>query len=73
MSGSRIHPRYAPEYRRLRDVALDELLARHGGAAEIKAFLVAKGYVCQERPDDPSWGPGIPSMMDYMVERIPPP
>ena len=61
----------APAGQRLSDAALDGLLAGRGDAAETKAFLVAKGYVWQERPGDPSWSPGIPSLMDYMVERIP--
>ena len=62
-----------PANRRLSDAELNEVLTHHGNAAETKAFLVAKGYVWQETPGDPSWSPGIPSLMDYMVERIPGP
>ena len=60
-----------PAERRLPDMALDRILTRHGSAVDSKAFLIAKGYVWQEAVGDPSWSPGIPSLMDYMTENIP--
>ena len=44
------------------------LLARHpGDPAQMRALLNAKGYIW--RDDDDHWTPGIPSLMDYMIEE----
>ena len=46
---------------------INRLLARHpGDPAEMRALLNAKGYIW--RDDDDHWSPGIPSLMDYMIE-----
>ena len=53
------------------DAKLDELLARHAeDPAEMRAMLNAKGFVWQD--DDDHWTPGIPSLMDYMIDRTEP-
>ena len=47
------------------------LLSRHAGdPAEMRTLLNAKGFVWQD--DDDHWTPGIPSLMDYMIERTEP-
>lgn len=47
---------------------LNRLLARHAGdPVEMRALLNAKGYIW--RNDDDHWTPGIPSLMDYMIEE----
>ena len=47
---------------------LDRLLARHAGdPMEMRSLLNAKGYIW--RDDDDRWTPGIPSLMDYMIEQ----
>ena len=57
--------------RPMTDARLDELLARHNGdPAEMRTLLNAKGFVWQD--DDDHWTPGIPSLMDYMIERTEP-
>ena len=54
----------------LRFAALTEVLSRHGeNPIELEDFLVAKGYIWQDE-DDALWTPGIPSLMDYMIEQI---
>ena len=57
--------------RPMTDVRLDKLLARHAGdPAELRALLNAKGFVWQD--DDDHWIPGIPSLMEYMIDRTEP-
>ena len=47
---------------------INRLLARHAGdPAEMRSLLNAKGYIW--RHDDDHWTPGIPSLMDYMIEQ----
>ena len=53
------------------DAKLDALLARHpGDPSELLSLLNAKGFVWQG--DDEHWIPGIPSLMDYLVDRTEP-
>ena len=53
------------------DAKLNRLLARHAAdPAEVLSMLNAKGFVWQD--DDDHWTPGIPSLMDYMIERTEP-
>ena len=47
---------------------INRLLARHAGnPAELRSLLNAVGYVW--RDDDDRWTPGIPSLMDYVIEE----
>lgn len=49
----------------------NRLLARHeGNPAELRSLLNARGYVW--RDDDDRWTPGIPSLMDYVIEETAP-
>ncbi len=61
---------------RLHDMDLNRTLtefeSKPGRRARIKDFLVAKGYVWRDGADR-DWTPGIPSLMDYMVEETEPP
>ena len=53
------------------DARLNRLLARHAGdPAETLSMLNAKGFVWQD--DDDHWTPGIPSLMEYMIDRTEP-
>ena len=53
------------------DAKLNALLARHSGnPAKMLSMLNANGFVCQD--DDDRWTPGIPSLMDYMIDRTEP-
>ena len=53
------------------DAKLNQLLARHAGdPAEMLSMLNAKGFVWQD--DNDHWTPGIPSLMDYMIDRTEP-
>lgn len=53
------------------DAKLDALLARHpGDPSELLSLLNAKGFVWQG--DEELWIPGIPSLMDYLVDRTEP-
>ena len=53
------------------DTRLNNLLSRHEGEpAEMLSLLNARGFVWQD--DDDHWTPGIPSLMDYMIERTEP-
>ena len=57
--------------RPMTDSKLNALLARHpGNPSESLSLLNAKGFVWQG--DDDHWIPGIPSLMDYMVDRTAP-
>ena len=57
--------------RPMTDAKLNALLARHpGNPAEMLSMLNAKGFVWQD--DDDHWTPGIPSLMDYMIDRTEP-
>ena len=57
--------------RPMTDARLNQLLARHAGdPAEMLAMLNAKGFVWQD--DDDHWTPGIPSLMEYMIDRTEP-
>ena len=50
---------------------INRLLARHAGApAKLRSLLNAKGYIW--RVSDDRWTPGIPSLMDYMIEQTAP-
>ena len=50
---------------------MNSLLVRHAGdPAEMRSLLNAKGFVW--RDDDDHWTPGIPSLMDYMIEETAP-
>ena len=50
------------------DAKLNQLLARHAGnPAEMLSMLNAKGFVWQD--DEDHWTPGIPSLMEYMIDR----
>ena len=61
---------------RLSDAALDRTLERSAGdgpgIAEAAEALEHLGFVWQAR-GTPSWEPGIPSLMDYILEYAPPP
>ena len=61
---------HAPAERRLSDAQLDAVLVRHGSAVEMEAFLVRTGFVWRD-DRELDWTPEIPSLMDYMIERIP--
>ena len=53
------------------DAKLNRLLARHAGdPVEMLSMLNAKGFVWQD--DDDHWTPGIPSLMEYMIDRTEP-
>lgn len=53
------------------DAKLSELLARHSGVpAEMLSMLNTKGFVWQD--DDDPRTPGIPSLLDYMIDRTEP-
>ena len=53
------------------DARLNALLARHpGDASEMLSLLNAKGFVWQD--DDDHWTPGIPSLMEYIIDRTEP-
>jgi len=53
------------------DARLNALLARHpGDASEMLFLLNAKGFVWQD--DDDHWTPGIPSLMEYIIDRTEP-
>ena len=53
------------------NAAINCLLARHAGnPAELRSLLNAVGYVW--RDDDDRWTPGIPSLMDYVIEETAP-
>ena len=53
------------------DAKLNRLLARHAGnPVEMLTMLNAKGFVWQD--DDDHWTPGIPSLMEYMIDRTEP-
>ena len=57
--------------RPMTDAKLDALLARHAGdPAETLSMLSAKGFVWQD--DNDHWTPGIPSLMEYMINRTEP-
>ena len=57
--------------RLMTDARLNALLARHpGNPSEMLSMLNAKGFVWQD--DDDHWTPGIPSLMDYMIDRTEP-
>ena len=59
----------------LSDAAFERALGRCGdgpGAAEAAEALEHLGYVWQAG-GTPSWEPGIPSLMDYILEHAPPP
>ena len=54
--------------RPMTDLRLDKLLARHvGDPAEMRAMLNAKGFIWHD--DDDNRIPGIPSLMEYMIDR----
>ena len=53
------------------NAGIDRLLSRHAGdPAEMRSLLNAKGYIW--RDDDDHWTPGIPSLMDYVIEETTP-
>ena len=53
------------------DARLNRLLARHAGdPVEMLSMLNARGFVWQD--DDDHWIPGIPSLMEYMIDRTEP-
>ena len=57
--------------RPMTDAKLNALLARHpGNPAEMLSMLNAKGFVWQD--DNDHWTPGIPSLMEYMIDRTEP-
>ena len=57
--------------RPMTDARLTELLARHpGNPSEMLSLLNAKGFVWQDNDDH--WTPGIPSLMEYMINRTEP-
>ena len=57
--------------RPMTDARLDALLAQHtGDPAETRSMLNAKGFVWQD--DNDHWTPGIPSLMEYMINRTEP-
>ena len=57
--------------RPMTDAKLNALLARHpGDPAEMLSMLNAKGFVWQD--DNDHWTPGIPSLMEYMIDRTEP-
>ena len=59
---------------RMSDAAFERAVAGSGGgpgSAEAAEALEHLGFVWHTR-GTPSWEPGIPSLMDYLVERAPP-
>ena len=57
--------------RPMTDATLTELLARHpGNPSDMLSLLNAKGFVWQDNDDH--WTPGIPSLMEYMIDRTEP-
>ena len=64
------------EEARLSDAALDRVLGRSGGGGpgvgEAAEALEHLGFVWQAR-GTLSWEPGIPSLMDFILEHAPPP
>ena len=52
------------------DAQLDAVLAGHDGAPGTKlSLLYSRGFIWQDGDDH--WTPGIPSLMDYMIEHTP--
>ena len=57
--------------RPMTDAKLNALLARYpGDPAQMLSMLNAKGFVWQD--DNDHWTPGIPSLMEYMIDRTEP-
>ena len=53
------------------NATINSLLARHPGEpAEMRSMLNAKGFIWRDTED--RWTPGIPSLMDYMIEETEP-
>ena len=53
------------------NATINRLLARHPGEpAEMRSMLNAKGFIWRDTED--RWVPGIPSLMDYMIEETEP-
>jgi len=53
------------------NAAVNGLLARHAGdPAEMRSMLNAKGFIWRDTEE--RWTPGIPSLMDYMIEETEP-
>ena len=51
------------------DAQLDAVLAKHDGSPGTKlSLLYGRGFIWRQDGDD-HWTPGIPSLMDYMIER----
>ena len=62
---------FSGAHRPMNDARLNDLLSRHArDPAEMRTLLNAKGFVWQD--DDDHWTPGIPSLIDYMIERTEP-
>ena len=59
----------------LTDAEVDTVLAADGqeDSVELKAFLNARGLIWRGDPAERLWFPGIPSLMDHLVETIPAP
>ena len=59
----------------LTDAEVDTVLAADGqeDSVELKAFLNARGLIWRGDPAERLWIPGIPSLMDHLVEIIPAP
>ena len=59
----------------LTDAEMDTVLAadRQEDSVELKAFLNARGLIWRGDPAERLWIPGIPSLMDHLVETIPAP
>ena len=59
----------------LTDAEVDTVLAADGqeDSVELKAFLNARGLIWRGDPAERLWIPGIPSLMDHLVESIPAP
>ena len=56
---------------RMTEAKLSGLLARHAGdPSEILSSMNAKGFVWRDGSD--YWTPGVPSLMDYMIEQTQP-
>ena len=59
----------------IKDMRLNAELARLSGdppdRRKMKTFLIAKGYIWRETGER-IWTPGIPSLMDYMIEQTEP-
>ena len=56
----------------LNPTQLNHLLKNHDGEkAELREFLVSVGYIWRDQEDSTTWTPGIPSLMEFMIDMTP--